>query len=121
VAIEERFRVALAAFPPPAGDGQFLALAERFGTTATESPYVDPDPELAEVLVAGQQAGQAKIDELAGQGGADAVNGWTSALHAFDYWLPTPAGAFRPVMRMYQPQQAVLDGTYALPAVRKVG
>ena len=105
---------------------------------------------------------------------ADAVNGWTSALHLFDYnldrlglgtidapewkipdrqrayvsravaargglwgnhgyeanspgpgkeanWLPTPAGAFRPVMRMYQPQQAVLDGTYLLPPVRKVG
>jgi hypothetical protein len=246
----ERFRVALAAFLPPAGDGQFLALAERFGATATESPYVDPDPGLAEVLVAGQQAGQAKIEELAGQGGADAVNGWTSALHAFDYnldrlglgtidapewkipdrqrayvgravvargglwgnhgyeadyafvwtdadgqpldganryelrleqlppvdafwsltmydvpdfylvanpidrysigdrtpglhtdadgsvtiylqtdspgpgkeanWLPTPAGAFRPVMRMYQPKQPVLDGTYVLPAVRKV-
>ena len=98
----ERFRVALAAFPPPAGDASFLALAERFGVTATESPDVDPDPGLAEVLAAGQQtgqakieelagqakieelAGQAKIEELAGQGGADAVNGWTSALHAFE-------------------------------------
>lgn len=247
----ERFRVALAAFPPPVGDGQFLALAEQFGATATESPYVDPDPGLAEVLVAGQQAGQAKIEELAGQGGGDAVNGWTSALHGFDYnldhlglgtidapewkipdrptaylgravaargglwgnhgyeanyafvwtdadgqpldganryelrleqlppvdafwsltmydipdfylvpnpidrysigdrtpglhtdpdgsvtiylqadapgpgkeanWLPTPAGVFRPVMRMYQPQQPVLDGTYVLPPVRTVG
>ena len=36
-------------------------------------------------------------------------------------WLPTPAGAFRPIMRMYQPQQPILDGTYVLPAVRKVG
>jgi hypothetical protein len=36
-------------------------------------------------------------------------------------WLPTPAGAFRPIMRMYQPQQPVLDGTYVLLAVRKVG
>ncbi|MDF2744828.1 MAG: hypothetical protein K0S88_6206 [Actinomycetia bacterium] len=36
-------------------------------------------------------------------------------------WLPTPAGAFRPVMRMYQPRQPVLDGTYVLPAVRRVG
>jgi hypothetical protein len=24
-------------------------------------------------------------------------------------------------MRMYQPQQPVLDGTYVLPAIRKVG
>jgi hypothetical protein len=36
-------------------------------------------------------------------------------------WLPTPAGADRPVRRMYQPRHPVLDGTYVLPAVRKVG
>jgi hypothetical protein len=35
-------------------------------------------------------------------------------------WLPTAAGAFRPIMRMYQPQRPILDGTYALPAIRKV-
>jgi hypothetical protein len=246
----ERFRVALAAFPPPPGDAPFLALAERLGLTAAQSQYVDPDPELAELLVAGQQAGQAKIEELAGSGGGDAA-GWSSALHMFDYnldhlglgtidapewkitdrpkayvtravaaraglwgnhgyeadygfvwtdadgqpldganryelqleqpppvdafwsltmydvpdfylvanpidrysigdrtpglgtaedgsvtifmqadspgpdresnWLPTPKGRFRPVLRMYQPQKAILDGTYVLPAVRKVG
>ena len=27
-------------------------------------------------------------------------------------WLPAPATPFRPVMRLYQPQAAVLDGTY---------
>jgi hypothetical protein len=245
----ERFRVALAAFPPPAGDKAFLALAERFGATAAESPYVDPDPGLAEVLVAGQQAGQARIEELAKDSG-DAPGGWTSAMHLLDYnldhlgpgtidtpewkiadrtkayesralaarfglwanhgyeavysyvytdsdgqplhganryewrlpspppvdafwsltmydvpdfylvanpidrysigdrtpglqtgpdgsvtiylqsdspgpdreanWLPTPAGAFRPMSRLFQPQQPVLDGTYVLPAIRKV-
>jgi hypothetical protein len=31
----EQFRVALAAFPPPAGDATFVALAERLGLTAT--------------------------------------------------------------------------------------
>lgn len=36
-------------------------------------------------------------------------------------WLPAPAGAFRPVMRMYQPGQAVLDGSYVLPPIRRVG
>jgi hypothetical protein len=36
-------------------------------------------------------------------------------------WLPTPEGRFRPVLRMYQPRKAILDGTYVLPAVRKVG
>jgi hypothetical protein len=246
----EQFRIALAAFPPPPGDAPFLALAERFGATAAESPYVDPDPELAELLAAGQQAGQAKIEELAGSGGG-AAGGWTSAMHMFDYnldhlglgtidapewkitdrtkayvtravaaraglwgnhgyeanyafvwtdadgqplngssryelrleepppvdafwsltmydvpdfylvanpinrysigdrtpgletaddgsvtismqtdspgpdkesnWLPTPQGRFRPILRMYQPQKAILDGAYVLPAVRKVG
>jgi hypothetical protein len=82
----ERFRVALAAFPPPAADKQFVAMAERFGATAAESPYADPDPDLAEVLVAGQQAGQARIEELV-KGGGDATGGWSSALHAFDYNL----------------------------------
>ena len=75
--------MALAAFPPPAADKQFVTLAERFGATAVESPYVDPDPALAEVLVAAQQAGQARIEELA-RGGGDAPGGWSSALHAFD-------------------------------------
>ena len=82
----EQFRVALAAFPPPAGDASFVALAERFGVTAAQSPYVDPDSGFAELLVAGQQAGQAKIEELAGSGG-DAVGGWNSAVHMFDYNL----------------------------------
>jgi hypothetical protein len=211
---------------------------------------VDPDQALAEVLVAGQQAGQARIEELA-RGGGDAPGGWSSALHAFDYnldhlglgtidapewkiadratayamraaaaraglwgnhgyeadyafawtdgagrpldganryelrltspppvdafwsltmydvpdfylvanpvdrysigdrtpglqagrdgsvtiylqrdspgsgkeanWLPTPAGAFRPILRMYQPRPSILDGTYVLPAIAKVG
>jgi len=36
-------------------------------------------------------------------------------------WLPTPEGAFRPVMRMYQPEAAILDGTYTLPAIRRTG
>jgi hypothetical protein len=30
-------------------------------------------------------------------------------------WLPAPAGAFRPLMRLYQPRSEILDGSYALP------
>ncbi|MER5862290.1 DUF1254 domain-containing protein [Kitasatospora sp. NPDC002040] len=33
-------------------------------------------------------------------------------------WLPTPAGEFRPMIRLYQPGAAVLDGTYRLPQIR---
>lgn len=36
-------------------------------------------------------------------------------------WLPAPAGAFRPVMRMYNPRKEILDGSYQLPAIKKVG
>jgi hypothetical protein len=35
-------------------------------------------------------------------------------------WLPTPAGDFRPIMRLYQPRAEVLDKRYSLPAIRRV-
>ncbi|MDW8850794.1 DUF1214 domain-containing protein [Flavobacterium sp. MMLR14_040] len=35
-------------------------------------------------------------------------------------WLPAPAGSFNLTMRMYGASTAVLDGTYSLPAVKKV-
>jgi hypothetical protein len=36
-------------------------------------------------------------------------------------WLPAPAGRFRPILRMYMPGAAVLDGSYAPPAITRVG
>jgi hypothetical protein len=36
-------------------------------------------------------------------------------------WLPTPAGEFRPLMRMYAPGADVLSGAYRLPAIQRVG
>ncbi|MEI5585413.1 MULTISPECIES: DUF1254 domain-containing protein [unclassified Agromyces] len=35
-------------------------------------------------------------------------------------WLPTPAGEFRPVLRMYEPAAAILDQTYLVPAITRV-
>ena len=35
-------------------------------------------------------------------------------------WLPTPAGPFRPLLRMYIPNKAVLDGSYEMPPIVKV-
>ena len=32
-------------------------------------------------------------------------------------WLPTPAGAFRPILRIYEPEDAVFDGGYELPPI----
>jgi hypothetical protein len=83
----ERLRVALIAFPPPEADVRFVGLAASLGVTSVESPYVDPDPALAETLVAGAAAGQQKIDELMQGAGQDAINGWNSAMHGFDYNL----------------------------------
>jgi len=34
-------------------------------------------------------------------------------------WLPAPAAPFRPIMRLYQPQAAVLGGTYKIPPITK--
>lgn len=35
-------------------------------------------------------------------------------------WLPTPAGPFRPLLRIYEPDQSVVDGTYQIPAIQRV-
>jgi len=34
-------------------------------------------------------------------------------------WLPAPAGQFRPLMRLYQPKPAILDGSYKIPPITK--
>lgn len=36
-------------------------------------------------------------------------------------WLPAPAGRFRPLLRIYEPGGAVLDGAYELPPVVRLG
>ncbi|MBJ7329224.1 MAG: DUF1254 domain-containing protein [Solirubrobacteraceae bacterium] len=35
-------------------------------------------------------------------------------------WLPTPEGTFRPVLRIYEPADAVFDGRFVLPPVERV-
>jgi hypothetical protein len=34
-------------------------------------------------------------------------------------WLPAPAAPFRPILRIYQPRAAALDGGYRLPPITK--
>jgi hypothetical protein len=245
----ETFRVSLQAFPPPPADADLVEAFAPLGLTATESPYVSPDADLAAALVAGAKAGEATIEQLMMNIHAT-PEGWQNTLHLFDYnteslrlgtidtpewkiadrdlryatravvaraglwgnhgyeadyaivwiddkgdkfdgahryelhlptpppvdafwsltmydvpdfylvaneidrysigdrtpglrygtdgsltislqhdrpegdqaanWLPAPAGPFRPVMRMYQPGAAILDGSYTLPAVTRV-
>ncbi|CAG7596491.1 hypothetical protein E143388_04525 [Rhodococcus opacus] len=35
-------------------------------------------------------------------------------------WLPSPAGDFRPVLRMYEPAPSVLDQTYVIPPITRI-
>lgn len=251
LAFWEKLRSWMQLFPPGEGDAAIIAALAPLGLTATESPYVNADPALAALLKAGAEAGQAEIEHLTRHGAIAPVNGWSSALHSFDYnldhlgpgtidtpqwkiadrqkayfvraaaargglwgnhgyeadyamnyvddqnehlngahayvmhfdelppveafwsitmykapefylidnpinrysigdrtpglvynddgsldlyiqrespgaeheanWLPAPAGDFRPLMRMYQPKAAVLDGSFVIPAIRRVG
>jgi hypothetical protein len=82
----EKLRLALASFPAGAVDADFVANAATFGLTDETSPFVEADPELAALLPAARLAGSAQIDEL-GRTVIKPVNGWTSAMHAFDYNL----------------------------------
>lgn len=34
-------------------------------------------------------------------------------------WLPTPEGPFRPILRSYEPDDAILDGSYELPPITR--
>jgi hypothetical protein len=33
--------------------------------------------------------------------------------------LPTPQGDFRPILRMYEPDKSIFEGTYELPPIRR--
>ena len=57
-------------------------------------------------------------DTIDGGGGADIIN--FGAGDDTVNWLPAPAGAFRPVLRAYQPTGGTLDGSYQLPKVRRL-
>lgn len=82
----EELRVALAAFPPPPGDAEFLEAAGRLGLLDAESPYVSCDEELAGVLAAARERGDAALGQ-ARDAAFRVVDGWTNVLHAFDYNL----------------------------------
>ncbi|MFN8377235.1 MAG: DUF1254 domain-containing protein [Anaerolineae bacterium] len=82
----ESFRVALSAFPPPDADAPFLKICEQLGLTAAESPYIDPDPELTNVLIAAHKAAHDKIEEML-LNVKRGPNGWQDSKHMFDYNL----------------------------------
>jgi hypothetical protein len=79
----EKFRVALAAFPPPAADAGYVAVAAEFGLTSTDSPYADPDPALRDVLAEAEKQALGQLEELS-KTVLKIVGGWQSGRHAFD-------------------------------------
>ena len=82
----EQLRVSLAAFPPPPADTEFVAAAGKLGLTESTSPYVDPDPVLAAALVEGRRQADELMETLS-RTTIKIVDGWASAMHAFDYNL----------------------------------
>ena len=55
------------------------------GISDDTSPYIDPPAELHDALVAGAAAGHQQLVDILRAGTAPKHNGWTSALHTFDY------------------------------------
>jgi hypothetical protein len=85
LAFWEKLRSWMARFPPPAAERDLIESFRPLGLLEAESLYVAPDPELAALLIEGQRAGQAMVEELASGGGIPPINGWSSAIHSFDY------------------------------------
>ena len=80
----ERLRVLLAAFPPPPAETAWLEQLAPLGLLSKTSPYVNPDPQLAQTLLAAEKAAQAQLAvDMKKQGKID--NGWNSIIHLFDY------------------------------------
>ncbi|MGW0903572.1 DUF1254 domain-containing protein [Streptomyces sp. NPDC002853] len=81
----EKLRARMAAFPPAQPD---LAYQQRFaplGLLDAQSPYAQPEPDLAEALRAGFAAGKERVEQAAADGSGPQQNGWKLAYHAFDY------------------------------------
>ena len=83
----ERLRVYMAAFPPAERDLPVHERLRPLGLLDDTSPYVDPDPELADALRAGLAATRQKMEAALEQSPAGTVNGWNPTYHVFDYNL----------------------------------
>jgi hypothetical protein len=80
LAFWERLRVAVQAFPPPVAEAEMLARLEPLGLLSKTSPYLDPHPDLTDLLVGGQAVGEATIEQLMKDQPASAT-GWQPATH----------------------------------------
>ncbi len=83
----EKLRVRLRAFPPAPRDQAYQQRFAALGLFEEQSPYVEPDPELAADLRAGLASGRKKMEYALEHGASPEVNGWKLTYHVFDYNL----------------------------------
>ena len=79
----EQFRAWMRLFPPSAIDQAYQRKFEPLGLLAEESPYINPEPALAEALKAGQTEFWAFLEANLAPG--EPVNGWNFMVGAFNY------------------------------------
>ncbi len=85
LAFFEKLRVWARACPPSPAIGAQLEAFRTLGVLDETSPYVDPPQDLRDALVAGAAAGHQQLVDILRAGTAPKRNGWTTALHTFDY------------------------------------
>ena len=83
----EQLRTGIQAFPPAERDRDYQARFEPLGLFASDSPYKDPDSELAAGLRAGLAQGRQRLEDALKHGAGAKQNGWQLTYHLFDYNL----------------------------------
>lgn len=83
VDVLEALRVWGRALPPAERDQTYAKKFAPLGIFEADSPFIDPRPEIVE----GVAAGRAALESAVKQGSATKQNGWSLAIHAFDYNL----------------------------------
>jgi len=83
----EQMRAWMKLFPPPAAEQSYIQKFESLGLLADESPYVNPNPDLAETLKAGAAEFDDFLEDTIAHSGEviKPINGWMIPLHIFDY------------------------------------
>jgi hypothetical protein len=81
----EQLRSWMKLFPPPEAEKEYIKKFESLGLLADESPYVNPSPELVEMLKPAKAEAVEFIKANLALG--EPVNGWRLAPHIFDYNL----------------------------------
>jgi hypothetical protein len=124
----EQLRVWMRAFPPAPRD---LDHQRRFGPLGLLEPaspfwsvtmYDIPDFYLVANPIGGYSIGDRTPGLRTAEDGSLTIvlqHDEPSAPAERANWLPTPAGDFRPILRMYEPGEAVFDGSYELPPVTR--